>query len=422
MNSGDEQRDNPLAKGPSPMIRRKLFMNIYADNAATTKMSENAINTMLFHMKEVYGNPSSLYSVGQKAKEALEDARRRASAVLNCEPREIYFTSGGSEADNQAIISAARFNAAKGKKHIISTAFEHHAVLHTLDKLKKEGFEIELLDVHSNGIVTAEQVKNAIREDTALVTIMYANNEIGTIQPISEIGAVCRERGVLFHTDAVQAIGHIPVDIQKDNIDMLSLSAHKFKGPKGVGILYAKKGIPLTNIIDGGAQERGKRAGTENLPGIVSMVAALEDATKDLQGYKERLSPLRDRLIDGLFEIPYSDLNGDRVKRLPATVNFCFEGIEGESLLLLLDDKGIQASSGSACTSGSLDPSHVLLAIGRPHEVAHGSLRLSLSDDVTTEEVDYIIKSVKEVVTYLRDMSPFWRDLVNGKREHVFKK
>ena len=422
MNSGDEQRDNPLAKGPSPMIRRKLFMNIYADNAATTKMSENAINTMLFHMKEVYGNPSSLYSVGQKAKEALEDARRRASAVLNCEPREIYFTSGGSEADNQAIISAARFNAAKGKKHIISTAFEHHAVLHTLDKLKKEGFEIELLDVHSNGIVTAEQVKNAIREDTALVTIMYANNEIGTIQPISEIGAVCRESGVLFHTDAVQAIGHIPVDIQKDNIDMLSLSAHKFKGPKGVGILYAKKGIPLTNIIDGGAQERGKRAGTENLPGIVSMVAALEDATKDLQGYKERLSPLRDRLIDGLFEIPYSDLNGDRVKRLPATVNFCFEGIEGESLLLLLDDKGIQASSGSACTSGSLDPSHVLLAIGRPHEVAHGSLRLSLSDDVTTEEVDYIIKSVKEVVTYLRDMSPFWRDLVNGKREHVFKK
>lgn len=422
MNSGDEQRDNPVAKGPSLMIRRKLFMNIYADNAATTKMSENAINTMLFHMKEVYGNPSSLYGVGQKAKEALEDARRRASAVLNCEPREIYFTSGGSEADNQAIISAARFNAAKGKKHIISTAFEHHAVLHTLDKLKKEGFEIELLDVHSNGIVTAEQVKNAIREDTALVTIMYANNEIGTIQPISEIGAVCRERGVLFHTDAVQAIGHIPVDIQKDNIDMLSLSAHKFKGPKGVGILYAKKGIPLTNIIEGGAQERGKRAGTENLPGIVSMVAALEDATKDLQGYKERLSPLRDRLIDGLFEIPYSDLNGDRVKRLPATVNFCFEGIEGESLLLLLDDKGIQASSGSACTSGSLDPSHVLLAIGRPHEVAHGSLRLSLSDDVTTEEIDYIIKSVKEVVTYLRDMSPFWRDLVNGKREHVFKK
>lgn len=404
------------------MIRRTLFMNIYADNAATTKMSENAINTMLFHMKEVYGNPSSLYGVGQKAKEALEDARRRASAVLNCEPREIYFTSGGSEADNQAIISAARFNAAKGKKHIISTAFEHHAVLHTLDKLKKEGFEIELLDVHSNGIVTAEQVKNAIREDTALVTIMYANNEIGTIQPISEIGAVCRESGVLFHTDAVQAIGHIPVDIQKDNIDMLSLSAHKFKGPKGVGILYAKKGIPLTNIIDGGAQERGKRAGTENLPGIVSMVAALEDATKDLQGYKERLSPLRDRLIDGLFEIPYSDLNGDREKRLPATVNFCFEGIEGESLLLLLDDKGIQASSGSACTSGSLDPSHVLLAIGRPHEVAHGSLRLSLSDDVTTEEIDYIIKSVKEVVTYLRDMSPFWRDLVNGKREHVFKK
>ena len=403
------------------LMKGKL-MNIYADNAATTKMSENAINAMIFHMKEDYGNPSSLYSVGQKAKEALEDARRRAAAVLNCEPREIYFTSGGSEADNQAIISAARFLSTKGKKHIISTAFEHHAVLHTLEKLKKEGFEIELLDVHTNGIVTAEQVKDAIRDDTALVTIMYANNEIGTIQPISEIGAVCREKGVLFHTDAVQAIGHIPVDVQNDNIDMLSLSAHKFKGPKGVGILYAKKGIPLTNIIEGGAQERGKRAGTENLPGIVSMVTALEDATKDLQGYKERLSPLRDRLIDGLFGIPYADLNGDREKRLPATVNFCFEGIEGESLLLLLDDKGIQASSGSACTSGSLDPSHVLLAIGRPHEVAHGSLRLSLSDDVTKEEVDYIIKSVKEVVGYLRDMSPFWRDLVNGKREHVFKK
>ena len=410
-----------LAAKEMSLMKGKL-MNIYADNAATTKMSENAINTMIFHMKEDYGNPSSLYSVGQKAKEALEDARRRAAAVLNCEPREIYFTSGGSEADNQAIISAARFLSTKGKKHIISTAFEHHAVLHTLEKLKKEGFEIELLDVHTNGIVTAEQVKDAIRDDTALVTIMYANNEIGTIQPISEIGAVCREKGVLFHTDAVQAIGHIPVDIQKDNIDMLSLSAHKFKGPKGVGILYAKKGIPLTNIIEGGAQERGKRAGTENLPGIVSMVTALEDATKDLQGYKERLSPLRDRLIDGLFGIPYADLNGDREKRLPATVNFCFEGIEGESLLLLLDDKGIQASSGSACTSGSLDPSHVLLAIGRPHEVAHGSLRLSLSDDVTKEEVDYIIKSVKEVVGYLRDMSPFWRDLVNGKREHVFKK
>lgn len=409
-----------VAKEMSPM--KGKLMNIYADNAATTKMSENAINAMLFHMKEDYGNPSSLYSVGQKAKEALEDARRRAAAVLNCEPREIYFTSGGSEADNQAIISAARLLSTKGKKHIISTAFEHHAVLHTLEKLKKEGFEIELLDVHTNGIVTAEQVKDAIRDDTALVTIMYANNEIGTIQPISEIGAVCREKGVLFHTDAVQAIGHIPVDVQNDNIDMLSLSAHKFKGPKGVGILYAKKGIPLTNIIEGGAQERGKRAGTENLPGIVSMVTALEDATKDLQGYKERVSPLRDRLIDGLFEIPYADLNGDKDKRLPATVNFCFEGIEGESLLLLLDDKGIQASSGSACTSGSLDPSHVLLAIGRPHEVAHGSLRLSLSDDVTKEEVDYIIKSVKEVVGYLRDMSPFWRDLVNGKREHVFKK
>jgi cysteine desulfurase len=383
-------------------------------------MSERVINAMLPYMREVYGNPSSPYEIGQKARKALEDARKRAAAVLNCEAKEIYFTSGGSEADNQAIISAARLGAKKGKKHIISTAFEHHAVLHTLKKLEKEGFEIELLDVHKNGVVSAEQVENAIREDTALVTIMYANNEIGTVQPIREIGEVCRKKQVLFHTDAVQAIGHIKVDVAKDNIDMLSLSAHKFHGPKGVGILYAKKGILLTNIIEGGAQERGKRAGTENLAGIEGMVTALEDATKDIDGYANRLIPLRDRLIAGLEEIPYSELNGDRKNRVPGTVNFCFEGIEGESLILLLDDKGISASSGSACTSGSLEPSHVLLAIGRPHEVAHGSLRLSISEEIKEEEIDYIINSVKEVVEYLRNMSPFWRDLVNGKRKHVF--
>lgn len=397
-------------------------MKIYADNAATTQMSENAVQAMLPYMRQIYGNPSSLYEMGQKAKEALEDARQRAAAILNCEAREIYFTSGGSEADNQAIISAARIGEKKGKKHIISTTFEHHAVLHTLKKLEKEGFEIELLDVHSNGVVSADDVKNAIREDTALVTIMYANNEIGTIQPIREIGAICRENNVYFHTDAVQAIGHVSVDVTRDYIDMLSLSAHKFHGPKGVGILYAKKGIPLSNLIEGGAQERGKRAGTENLAGIAGMVTALEDATKEVLEYTNKLIPLRDKLIEGLDEIPYSELNGDRVKRLPGTVNFCFEGIEGESLLLLLDDKGISASSGSACTSGSLDPSHVLLAIGRPHEVAHGSLRLSLSEDITEEEIDYLIKSVKEVVEYLRNMSPFWRDLVSGKRPHVFNK
>lgn len=395
-------------------------MKIYADNAATTKMSERVINAMLPYMREVYGNPSSPYEIGQKARKALEDARKRAAAVLNCEAKEIYFTSGGSEADNQAIISAARLGAKKGKKHIISTAFEHHAVLHTLKKLEKEGFEIELLDVHKNGVVSAEQVENAIREDTALVTIMYANNEIGTVQPIREIGEVCRKKQVLFHTDAVQAIGHVKVDVAKDNIDMLSLSAHKFHGPKGVGILYAKKGIILTNIIEGGAQERGKRAGTENLAGIEGMVTALEDATKDIDGYANRLIPLRDRLIAGLEEIPYSELNGDRKNRVPGTVNFCFEGIEGESLILLLDDKGISASSGSACTSGSLEPSHVLLAIGRPHEVAHGSLRLSISEEIKEEEIDYIINSVKEVVEYLRNMSPFWRDLENGKRKHIF--
>ena len=396
-------------------------MKIYADNAATTKMSRHAIDAMIPYMEEIYGNPSSLYEIGQEAKEALESARERVARVLNCEPREIYFTSGGSEADNQAIISAARLGARKGKKHIISTAFEHHAVLHTLNKLKEEGFEIELLDVHSTGLIDPVQVENAIREDTALVTIMYANNEIGTVEPIREIGKICRDKGVIFHTDAVQAMGHVSVDVARDNIDMLSLSAHKFHGPKGVGVLFAKKNIMLTNIIEGGAQERGKRAGTENVPGIMGMVAALEDATKDIDEYAKKLIPLRDKLIEGLDKIPYSELNGDREHRLPGTVNFCFEGIEGESLLLLLDDKGISASSGSACTSGSLDPSHVLLAIGRPHEVAHGSLRLSLSEDITEEEIDYLITSVNEVVTYLRNMSPFWRDLVNGVRPHVFK-
>ncbi len=396
------------------------YMNIYADNAATTKLSKSVINEMVYYMENVNGNPSSLYETGQKAKEALEDARQRVANILNCEAREIYFTSGGSESDNQAIISAARIGEKKGKKHIISTAFEHHAVLHTLKKLEKEGFEITLLDVHEEGVVTPKQVEDAIRDDTALVTIMYANNEIGTIQPIKEIGEICRKKGVLFHSDAVQAVGHIKVDVQKDNVDMLSVSAHKFHGPKGCGILYAKRNIVLTNIIEGGAQERGKRAGTENIPGIMGMTKALEEAVASIDENAQHIIPLRDKLIDGLNSISYSELNGDRYKRVPATVNFCFEGIEGESLLLLLDDKGIAVSSGSACTSGSLDPSHVLLAIGRPHEVAHGSLRISLGDDITEEEIDYIIKSVKEVVEYLRNMSPFWKDLMSGKRQHVF--
>ena len=396
-------------------------MFIYADNAATTAASRTAIDAMLPYFDQIYGNPSSLYETGQKAKTALEDARARIADVLGCSFNEIYFTSGGSEADNQAIISAARIGERKGKKHIISTAFEHHAVLHTLKKLEKEGFEVTLLDVHKNGLVTAQQVADAIREDTCLVTVMYANNEIGTVQPIAEIGAVCKEKGVLFHTDAVQAAGHLHINVKDENIDMLSLSAHKFHGPKGTGVLYARRGILLTNIIEGGAQERGKRAGTENVPAIMGMAAALEDAAAHIDENAAKLTTLRDRLIDGLKKIPYSELNGDATKRLPSNVNFCFEGIEGESLLLLLDDKGICASSGSACTSGSLDPSHVLLAIGRPHEVAHGSLRLSLGEDATEEEIDYIIKSVTEVVTYLRNMSPFWRDLENGKRQHIFK-
>jgi cysteine desulfurase len=397
-------------------------MFIYADNAATTAMSKTAIDAMLPYFDKIYGNPSSLYEIGQQAKSALEAARARMAAVLGCSPKEIYFTSGGSEADNQAIISAAKLGARKGKKHIISTAFEHHAVLHTLRKLEKEGYEITLLDVHADGLVTAEQVENAIREDTCLVTIMYANNEIGTIQPISEIGAVCREKNVLFHTDAVQAAGHIAIDVREQKIDMLSLSAHKFHGPKGVGALYARSGIVLSNLIEGGAQERGKRGGTENVAGIMGMAAALEEAANHIDETSTRVTALRNRLIAGLDQIPYGELNGNLENMLPGNVNFCFEGIEGESLLLLLDDKGICASSGSACTSGSLDPSHVLLAIGRPHEVAHGSLRLSLGEDVTEEQVDYIIQSVKEVVAYLRNMSPFWRDLVSGKRPHVFEK
>ncbi len=393
---------------------------IYADNAATTGMSRTAVEAMLPYMSERYGNPSSLYSFGQQAKDALEDARARIAACLGCDPREITFTSGGSEADNQAIITAARMGARRGKKHIISTAFEHHAVLHTLNRLKKQGFEITLLDVHSTGLVTPEEVEAAIREDTCLVTIMYANNEIGTIEPITEIGEVCRKKGVLFHTDAVQAAGHLHISVRDQNIDMLSLSAHKFHGPKGTGVLYAKKGILLENLIDGGAQERGKRAGTENIPAIMGMAAALEEACGAIDENTARMTALRDRLIDGLDRIPYGELNGSRTHRLPGNVNFCFEGIEGESLLLLLDDKGICASSGSACTSGSLDPSHVLLAIGRPHEVAHGSLRLSIGEDTTEEEIDYMIGAVSEVVDRLRNMSPFWRDLTVGKRQHVF--
>ena len=392
---------------------------IYADNAATTKMSDVAVNTMVSLINETYGNPSSLYTFGQKAKEALEKARTDIAAVIGADKREILFTSGGSEADNQAIISAAELGKKNGKKHIISTAFEHHAVLHTLNKLAKEGFEITLLPVHENGIVLPEEVEAAIREDTCLVTVMFANNEIGTIQPIREIGAVCRKKNVLFHTDAVQAIGHLPINVVDDNIDMLSASGHKFHGPKGVGFLYFKKGIRLTNLIEGGAQEKGKRAGTENVPGIAAMAEALKESVANMESTTNYLINKRDRLIAGLKEIPHSAVNGDLTHRLPSNVNFCFEGIEGESLLLLLDDRGIAASSGSACTSGSLDPSHVLLAIGRVHDVAHGSLRLSIGEDITDEDVEYIIKSVKEVVEYLRGFSPVWRDLVAGKTQFI---
>ena len=391
-------------------------MTIYTDNAATTKMSDTALAAMLPCLQDNYGNPSSLHSVGQRAAEALQSARETVARCLGCDPKEIIFTSGGSEADNQAIISAARLGALKGKKHIISTAFEHHAVLHTLKKLEKEGFEVELLPVGTTGTVTPEQVANAIRPDTALVTIMYANNEIGSILPIAEIGAVCREKGVIFHTDAVQAAGHLHIDVKAQNIDMLSLSGHKFHGPKGSGVLFVRKGIPLVNVIEGGAQERGKRAGTENLPAIVGMAAALKEACDHIDENAVKVSALRDKLISGLSKIPHSALNGDPVHRLPGNVNFCFEGIEGESLLLLLDAKGICASSGSACTSGSLDPSHVLLAIGRPHEVAHGSLRLSLCEWNTEEEVDIILQEVSRIVEYLRNMSPMWKDPVSGKK------
>lgn len=392
---------------------------IYADNAATTKMSDKAIETMVSLMKDTYGNPSSLYEFGQKSKEVLEEARAKVAAAIGANPKEIYFTSGGSESDNQAINSAAKAGALSGKKHIISSAFEHHAVLHTLNKLKKEGFEITLLDVHENGLIDPKEVEDAIREDTCLVTIMFANNEIGTIEPIREIGEVCKKHGVTFHTDAVQAIGHIPVNVVDDNIDMLSASAHKFHGPKGVGFLYVRKGIRLFNLIEGGAQEKGKRAGTENVPGIAAMAVALEDAVANLETYGKAVTAKRNRLIEGISEISHSALNGDAVKRLPGNVNFCFEGIEGESILLLLDDKGIAASSGSACTSGSLDPSHVLLAIGRVHDVAHGSLRLTIDESTTDEEVETIITSVKEVVEYLRGFSPVWRDLISGKREFI---
>ena len=394
-------------------------MQVYADNAATTRMSDTAKNAMIACFDNYYGNPSSLHSVGQEAKEVLEESRAKVAKALGCEPREIIFTSGGSEADNQAIISAARLGARKGKKHIISTAFEHHAVLHTLNRLEKEGFEVTLLDVKNNHNIAAQQVRDAIREDTCLVTVMYANNEIGSVLPISEIGAVCKEAGVLFHTDAVQAVGHLHINVKTQNIDMLSLSGHKFHGPKGVGALYVRRGIALTNIIDGGAQERGKRAGTENLPAIVGMAAALEEAIANLDANTARVTALRDQLISGLSAIPHCALNGDSVNRLPGNVSFCFEGIEGESLLLLLDMKGVCASSGSACTSGSLDPSHVLLAIGRVHDVAHGSLRLSLSEYNTEEEIDHILAVVPEVVAYLRSISPVWRDLQTGKREYI---
>lgn len=396
-----------------------MNMNVYFDNAATTKMSKAALDAMIPCLEETYANASSLHTVGQLAKEQLEQARADIAACLGAESNEIYFTSGGSEADNQAIVSAAKWGAKRNKKHIVSTAFEHHAVLHTLQKLEKEGYEVTYLDVHENGMVHLDELEAAIRPDTCLVTVMYANNEIGSIQPIPEIGAICKEKGVFFHTDAVQAVGHLDINVKEQNIDMLSLSGHKFHGPKGVGVLYARKGILLSNIIEGGAQERGKRAGTENIPAIVGMAAALKDILAKREDNEKYVSGLRDHLIDELLKIPHSKLNGDRVKRLPGNVNFCFEGIEGESLLLMLDMKGIAASSGSACTSGSLDPSHVLLAIGLPHEVAHGSLRLTLSEYNTKEEVDYVIEELPKIVTYLRNMSPVWEDLEKGVKKHV---
>ena len=394
-------------------------MHIYADNAATTRLSRAALDAMLPCFTEQYGNPSSLYTLGQRAKEILEQAREDVAAVIGASPKEITFTSGGSEADNQALRTAAALGKKKGRTHIVSTAFEHHAVLHTLKALENEGFTVTLLPVHEDGVVRPDELAAAIREDTCLVSVMYANNEIGTIQPIRELGAICKARGVLFHTDAVQAVGHLPIDVNADNIDLLSASAHKFHGPKGVGFLYARKGIRLTPLIEGGAQERGKRAGTENAAGVAGMAAALRESAANMERNAAHLTALRDRLIAGLREIPHAALNGDEARRLPSNVNFCFEGIEGESLLLLLDDRGISASSGSACTSGSLDPSHVLLAIGRKHDVAHGSLRLTLGEDTTAEEVAYIVQNVKEVVTYLRGFSPVWRDLTNGKTPFI---
>ena len=394
-------------------------MFVYADNAATTAVSKTALDAMLPCLQEAYGNPSSLYTLGQQAAEKLAAARETFARNLGAEPREIIFTSGGSEADNQALRTAAALGARKNKKHIISTAFEHHAILHTLQALQKEGFEVTLLDIPENGVVTAQQVKDAIREDTCLVTVMFANNEIGTVMPIAQSGEVCHEAGVLFHTDAVQAAGHLPINVKDMHIDMLSLSAHKFHGPKGTGVLYARKNIILSNIIHGGAQERGKRAGTENVAGICGAAAAFEEACANMAANAEKLIPMRDKLIEGLSAIPHSILNGDPVQRLPGNVNFCFEGIEGESLLLWLDAKGIAASSGSACTSGSLDPSHVLLALGRPHEIAHGSLRLSLSEYNTPEEVDYIIETVPGIIEYLRNMSPVWDALETGKMPHI---
>ena len=394
-------------------------MQIYADNAATTKMSEAAIKAMTDYMQNWYGNPSSLYTIGQRAKDKLEQAREEIARLINAEPREIIFTSGGSEADNQALVTAAINGKKKGKMHIISSAFEHHAILHTLNKLEKYGFEITLLPVHQNGIVQPDELEAAIREDTCLVTIMTANNEIGTIQPIAGIGEICRKHGVVFHTDAVQAVGHLPIDVKAQNIDMLSASAHKFHGPKGVGFLYFRKGIILQNLIEGGAQERGKRAGTENLPAIAAMTAALKEAVLSMDENNAHMKQIRDYLIQGLSEIPHSALNGDKEHRLAGNVNFSFEGIEGESILILLDQKGISASSGSACTSGALDPSHVLLSIGRIHDVAHGSLRLSIGEEITIEEADYIINSVKEIVAHLRSFSPVWRDLTEGKREFI---
>ena len=401
------------------MIDSRIDHMIYADNAATTKMSDAARKVMIDLIDRTWGNPSSLYSTGQRAKEVLEDARARVAKVIGAQPKEIIFTSGGSEADNQALLTAAELGKKSGKKHIVSTAFEHHAVLHTLKKLEREGFEVTLLDVHENGIVRPEEVVAALRGDTCLVTVMYANNEIGTIQPIREIGRICRERKVLFHTDAVQAVGHIPVDVSADNVDMLSASAHKFHGPKGVGFLYVKQGVRPASLIEGGAQERGRRAGTENVAGIAAMATALEEAVANMADNAARMTKLRDRIIDGLSKIPHSALNGDAEHRLPGNVNFCFEGIEGESLLLLLDDKGIEASSGSACTSGSLDPSHVLLAIGRVHDVAHGSLRLSIGETLTEAEADYIVRAVADVVAQLRSFSPVWRDLTEGKRPFI---